>query len=94
MPALDNAPHRDWIERVAVQLIAWNLREPAIVFLTMHAPLAFLGSQFLVAAQPFVGVFTGDSFAREFAQLIEDPQNVERLIARLEQPTQSLSSNL
>lgn len=86
MPAMDDARRTALIERVAAQLVAWNLREPAIIFLTMHAPLAFLGSQFLIAAQPFVGMLTGDSFAREFAVLIEDPQNLELLIARLERP--------
>lgn len=90
MPVSDDARRGDWLERVAAQLIAWNLREPAIVFLTMHAPLAFLGSQFLIAAQPFIGMMTGDSFAREFAELIEDPQNVQLLIARLEQPVVSV----
>jgi hypothetical protein len=86
MLGLDDARRREWIERVSAQLIAWNLREPAIVFLTMHAPLAFLGSQFLIAAQPFVGMVTGDTFAREFALLLEDPQNVEQLVTHLEQP--------
>lgn len=85
MPALQNARQRELIERVSAQLIAWNLREPAIVIMTMHAPLAFLGGQFLIAAQPFVGVVMGDSFARDFALLLQDPQNIEQLIARLEQ---------
>lgn len=78
-----NDARRDVIERVAVQLNAWHLREPALLFLTMHAPLAFFGSQLLIAAQPLLGMFTGDGFARELAELIEDPQNIELLSARL-----------
>ena len=85
MPVLTDARQRELIERVCAQLIAWNLREPAIVFLTMHAPLAFLGSQFLIAAQPFVGMMTGDAFARDVALVLQDPHNIEQLVARLEQ---------
>ena len=85
MQALSDTQRDEIIERVAAQLFRWNVREPAVVFLAMHAPLAFLASQFLLAAQPFLGVFTGDAFARDFALLVQDPQNVERLVARLEQ---------
>ncbi len=84
MTVVSDARRRELIERVSAQIVAWNLREPAIVFLTMHAPLAFLGSQFLIAAQPFVGIAAGDRFARDVAVLFEDPQNIEQLIARLE----------
>ncbi len=84
MSNLDDTRRRELIERVAAQLCRWNLREPAIFFLAMHAPLAFLGSQLVIAAQPFVGMMTGDSFARDFALLLEDPQNIELLIAQLE----------
>lgn len=84
MLVLAEAQRDELIERVAAQLCAWNVREPAIVFLAMHAPLAFLGSQILLAAQPFLGVFTGDKFAQDFAILVQDPETVERLVARLE----------
>jgi hypothetical protein len=93
---LSDAQRDELMDRVTAQLIQWHLREPAIVLLAMHAPLAFLGSQFLLAAQPFLGVFTGDAFARDFALLVEDPQAVEQLVARLEAsangaPTRSAS---
>lgn len=62
-----------------------------MVFLSMHAPLAFLGSQFLIAAQPFLGIVTGEEFVRDFAILLQDPDSLELLIARLEQTTPSLT---
>ena len=74
------------IETVAGRLRAWNLTTPAILFLQMNLPLAFLGSQMLLAAQPFVGLFAGDHLARDLAYLWEEPENIERLIARLEAP--------
>lgn len=91
MPILQDARRLEVIDRVCGQLVAWNLREPAVVFLSMHAPLAFLGSQFLIAAQPFLGVVTGDEFARDFAVLLQDPESLDLVIARLEQTNPSAS---
>ena len=85
MDSLDAARKQELIERVSSQLRAWNLREPAIVLLSMHAPLAFFASQLLLVAQPFLGSLTGDRLARDLALLLEDPQNVELLAARLQQ---------
>ena len=89
MPTLQDARRQELIDRVCGQLLAWNLREPAVVFLSMHAPLAFLGSQFLIATQPFLGVVVGNEFARNFAVLLQDPESLELLINRLEQTTRS-----
>jgi hypothetical protein len=84
MMALPDARRERLVERVSEQLFRWSMREPAIVLLAMHAPLAFLGSQVLLAAQPFLGVFTGDEFARDFALLVQDPESIEQLVKRLE----------
>ncbi len=73
------------IETIAQRLVAWNLSAPAILLLQMHAPLAFLGGQMLFAAEPFIALATGQSFARDLAYLVEEPENVERLVSRLEQ---------
>ncbi len=82
---LDPARRDELIETIARRLTAWNLSAPAILLLQMHAPLAFLGAQFLFAAEPFVALVTGDRVAGELAFLTEEPENIERLIARLEQ---------
>jgi hypothetical protein len=73
------------VEDVARRLRAWGLGAPAILLLQMHAPLSFLGSQLLFATQPFVGWLTGDRLIHDLAYLLEEPENVERLIARLEE---------
>ena len=85
MHALSDARRAELVERVSAQLCRWKLREPAIVFLAMHEPLAFLGSQLALAAEPFLGVFTGDAFARDFALLLQEPQTIALLVTRLEQ---------
>ncbi len=72
------------IETIANRLLTWNVSAPAILFLEMHLPLSFLGGQLLFAAEPFVALVTGPRLARELAFFCEEPENVERLIARLE----------
>lgn len=81
---LSRARRDELILDLAARLRAWSLREPAIVLLSWHAPLAFLGSQLLLAAQPFLGVLQGDSLAGDLALLLQEPESVERLIAQLE----------
>jgi hypothetical protein len=84
MLTLSDARRAELVERAATLVSRWNLRQPAILLLAMHAPVAFLGSQFLLAAQPFLGVFTGHAFARDFALLFQDPNSIEQLLERLE----------
>ncbi|MGB8645324.1 MAG: hypothetical protein WCF84_08800 [Anaerolineae bacterium] len=82
---LSPARRDELIETVTRRLLAWNLSAPAILLLQMHAPLAFLGGQFLFAAEPFLAVLTSAPFAHDLACLVEDRENVERLVSRLEQ---------
>ncbi len=66
---------------------------PAILFLEMHKPLAFLGAQLLWIAQPFLSIGLNDADVRDLITVIEDRAGVEELIARLEAPqTDSPSS--
>lgn len=89
MVALADARRDELIERVSAQLLAWHVREPAIVLLAMHEPLAFLGGQLLLAAEPFLGVFMGDAFARDLALVFQDPSAIRQLVTRLEQSAPS-----
>lgn len=85
MSILLTAARRDeLIDALAARVGAWRLQSPAILLLSMHLPLAFIGSQCLLAAQPFVSFFTDARSAGELALLFEEPANVERLLARLE----------
>ncbi len=81
---LSPARRDELIEMIARRLHAWNLNAPAILFLQLQLPLTFLNSQLLLAMEPFVGLVMGDRLACELAFLWEEPENIERLIARLE----------
>ena len=85
MESLQDARRQELIERLSAGLRAWNMREPAMVLLTMHLPLAYLGSQLLLVAQPFLNLLTGERMAHDLVLLFQDPQNIELLAARLEQ---------
>ncbi len=86
-------------DRLATWVVARRLTAPAILFLESHRPLSFLGSQAMVAASPIVHVFEpflqgfagpGYSHAiyRRFAELLENRDNVERLIVTIERESQ------
>jgi hypothetical protein len=82
-------------DRMIAHLVGWiqakGLRSPAILFLEAHKPLAPIGSQVLLFLQPllrFVGPLLGwfddDRVLTEYALLLEDPANVERVLSHLE----------
>ena len=61
-----------------------GLTAPAILFLEMHKPLAFLVAQLLLVAQPFLSIGLNNADLSDFAAIIEDRGGVEELIERLE----------
>jgi hypothetical protein len=72
------------LDRVAEGVTSRRLSVPAILFLESSKPLSFVGSQFLVFMEPFVKtIFTSASYDR-FAALMEDRDNYERLIQKIE----------
>ena len=82
--ALDAARRQQIIDRIARRIAGLGMTAPAVLFLEMHKPLAFLGAQVLLAAQPFLSLTFNDADLRDFAEIIEDRTGVEQLIGRLE----------
>ncbi len=77
------------IDDLARRAARAHVTAPAILFLEMHKPLAFLGAQFLWAAQPFLALWFNHADVREIARLLEDPISVEQLIERLSESKES-----
>jgi hypothetical protein len=79
------------IERVARRVEAAGMSAPAIAFLESSRPLAFLGSQMLLVAQPMLSPFlsflssSSSSSLDVWIEILEDRGSVERLERRLEQ---------
>jgi hypothetical protein len=71
------------IEGLVRQVNEWGMVAPAILFLEAHKPLSLLASQFLLLSQPTLEPFLG-GVVREYALLLEDRENVETILSRLE----------
>ena len=76
----DSDHQRELIERVAQRIERWGLVTPAVLLLESARPLHFIGGQLLYLAQPLLG-----SAAGRYAELLEHPDSVDQLTARLEQ---------
>ncbi len=77
--------HRDQlIDDLARRTAQAHLAAPAILFLEMCKPLAFLGAQVLWMTQPFLCLRWKAADVRALACLFEDPANVDQLIERIE----------
>ena len=85
MSALNEQRRAELIESLAQAVLRHGLQTPAVWFLEMHKPLGFIGAQALLFFEPILGAFAGDAAIREVALLLEERENVERLLARLEQ---------
>jgi hypothetical protein len=82
--ALNSQRREELIQAWARRAARWHFTAPAILFLEMHKPLAFLGAQVLWAAAPFLDTWVDRAEIREFGLLLEEPASVEALICRLE----------
>jgi hypothetical protein len=72
------------IETIAKAIVVRRMTAPAILFLESSRPLSFLGSQFLYFLEPIVRAFIRGDQYRRVAQLLEDRENVERLMLAIE----------
>ena len=78
--------HRDneLLNEVAKEIVRRNLTAPAILFLDSMKPLSFLGGQFMAFFSPFAHMVVDAPSYDAFAAAIEDRENVEHLISRIE----------
>lgn len=81
--------HTTWIEnpfleKVAAFIEARGLRLPTLLLLEAGRPLTFLGGQLLWIAQPALSLLMPGQWLQQTAQLLEEPEAIEALIARLE----------
>jgi len=72
------------LHKAARAIVERRLETPAILFLEMHKPLAFLGGQAAVAFAPFLVPFFGFDFVNDYSRLLSKRENIERLIQMLE----------
>ncbi len=73
------------IDKIAKELVERQMTVPAIITLQTLKPVSFLGSQFLIFAKPIVDIIIPIASYKEVAVLFESPDNVERLLKRIEE---------
>lgn len=76
------------LRRVADEIVSRRLTAPAIFFLEACTPLNFIGSQAMIALEPFVYAIFDLPDYRKFALIMERDENVEKLITMIEAANQ------
>lgn len=74
----------DLLNSLAQRIIAMGLETPAIIFLEMSKPLAYIGGQMLFALYSPVLDASGLDVASDYLRILEKRDNVERLIRKIE----------
>jgi|SRR5579872_5533589 len=72
------------LQKVADGIVRRGMETPAILFLEMNKPLSFFASQGLIVMSPFVAPFIGFENVQIATRVLEDRDNIERLIRRIE----------
>jgi hypothetical protein len=73
------------INSIAAAVVRRGMETPAVLFLELNRPLAFLYSQGLHFATPLLGVFAAPEKVSRLAYLLDEPDKVEQLIGRIEE---------
>lgn len=73
------------LEKAAQTIVRRGMEVPAILFLEMHKPLAGLIGNAVWLTMPLWALFFGVATTNELGALLSEPQNIERLIRRIEQ---------
>jgi hypothetical protein len=76
-------PH-NFVQKVADKISDLGLAGPAILLLEANKPLAFLGSQLLLVAQPTLNVFVSPHVTQQTINLLTDSTQLEQLIRAIE----------
>jgi len=72
------------LEKIAKKVVEWKMAVPAIMTLETAKPLSFIGSQVLVFFEPIVQSVFSLKHYDTFRELMEDRENVERLLQLIE----------
>jgi len=73
------------LEKIADYIYSKGLSVPLIFFLESTKYIAFIGSQFMHACGPVVTAFLNESKYYTYAELLEDRENIDYLILKIEQ---------
>lgn len=72
------------LDAAAAAVVERRLEVPAVLFLEMNRPLSFVASQALIVFAPLLGPLFGPERLERLTALLEDRENVDRLLDRIE----------
>ncbi|MBI3945806.1 MAG: hypothetical protein HY321_07795 [Armatimonadetes bacterium] len=81
---LSEEARAELVESLARRVTERRLEMPAVLFLEMHKPIAFLGGQALAVAAPLLGALFGYENVQRLALFVQSPENIEALTQRIE----------
>jgi len=73
------------LEKAAQVIVKRGLEVPAILLLEMHKPLANLIGHAVWVTMPVWAIFFGVATTNKLGALLSDPEQIERLIQRIEE---------
>lgn len=79
-----NTDYSDAIERAAGWVVEKRLESPAILFLELHKPVAFLMGQLLYFGTPILAPLFGFDKLQKAAGVLSDRDTVETFISLIE----------
>ncbi|RMF10741.1 MAG: hypothetical protein D6762_00845 [Candidatus Neomarinimicrobiota bacterium] len=82
-----------FLKRIAAKIHATGLITPAVFFLELAKPLSLIGAHAMVFFGPILNAFIQTDGYYRAAELFEEPDNVEFLIAELERLDREHNAN-
>jgi len=77
------------LEKIATKIRSKKLEVPAVMALEMHKPLAGIAGSAGVVFAPFLVPFLGFDNVNDYTRVLSKPENIERLMKKLELPKES-----
>jgi hypothetical protein len=84
-PLDEEARRRELVDRLAARIVSKRLEGPAVLFLELNKPLAFLLGQAALVASPVLGTLIPMSELEEATQLLGSSEGFEALMTRVEE---------
>ncbi len=77
------------LEKIATKIRSKKMEVPAVMALEMHKPLAGIAGSAGVVFAPFLVPFLGFDNVNDYTRVLSKPENIERLMKKLELPKES-----
>lgn len=74
------------LNKAATEIKKRKMQVPAILAIEMHRPLNLVAANAATAMAPFLVPFLGFDNVNDYSRLLAKSENVDRLIAKLEEP--------